>query len=201
MKLGRGSRGEFDDHRPSAVAGLTALAAVLAACASIGGVVYQLWPERHFSARLEVLDIKPYVTQAGYLRRVQADARGCGDKARRVGAVVLLRARLEGVDGSKLSLVSALYAANSSLQLAQVWPQRLDLVFAAPVSINNQVGRAWVPVPIPKVPNRYFVRFELNSGRALVAYTDSAIFRVTPPFPNNYKGPPCTPAPNRRPGS
>jgi hypothetical protein len=174
----------------SGVAAVTAFAAVLAAAASTASVAYQLWPEHHFSARLEVRDVKQYVTQRSYLTRVQVDPTACGDRDRRVGAVFLLRARLEGVDRSKLSLVSFLYGANESRQLAQVWRQNLNVVFDPTMPINEQIGRAWIPVPTPKTSNRYFVRFELNSGRALVAYTDSGVFAVRP-FPHGYDGPPC----------
>jgi hypothetical protein len=148
---------------------------VLAAVASTAGVVYQIWPQHHFRATMSVREIKLDVSRKDYLLDVGADppySRKQGS-----GARFLLRAQVEGVDRSKLRLVSYMYASASDQPVLH-WVEPDAEIFSPGAAISNQFGRAWVP--FPDSPGDYYGRFELYAGDALIAYANSGTFSLRP---------------------
>jgi len=115
---------------------LTSIAALIAAVASTVGIAYQIWPEHHFRATVSVSE-KPKlnVDRAVYLREVHADPpyRRAGGK----GARFLLRALVEGVDRSKLKVVSYIYTSATD-QPVLSWEDKDADIFSRGTAISHQ---------------------------------------------------------------
>jgi hypothetical protein len=152
---------------------VTAIAALLAAVASTAGVIYQIWPEHHFRAGMVVREINTNVSRTEYLRDVGADLPK--DQRDRKGIEFRLRALVEGIERSKLTLRSYVYAKSSNKAVSH-WVEKKGRIFRSGVPISFQIARAWVPYP--KSAGTYFGRLELYAGEALIAYADSRSFTL-----------------------
>jgi hypothetical protein len=173
--LGRGTADRGGEgQRPGRGISLTAFAALLAAVASTAGVLYQIWPEHHFRATMTVLSLEKNVSYAAYLDRLNVKS-GEQLQANRGGNVFYLRAQIEDVDRSSLSLVSYVFTTPSDKRILR-WEQQSPPIFSPGTSISRQIGRAWVP--FPPASGRYYVRFELYGDEALLAYTNSPVFSI-----------------------
>jgi hypothetical protein len=175
--LGRGTgddRGD-DGQRPGRGISLTAFAALLAAVASTAGILYQIWPEHHFRATMTVLSVEKNVSYAAYLDRLNVKSGEQRGHANQGGNVFYLRAQIEDVDRSSLSLVSYVFTTPSDKRILR-WEQQSPPIFSPGTSISRQIGRAWVP--FPRASGRYYVRFELYGDEALLAYTNSPVFSI-----------------------
>jgi hypothetical protein len=165
---------------------ITLIGAVLAAVISATTLVFNLWPglkpdpKEKVGAALSTVALDKNVTRAQYLQREGITAKP-GDKLSQIGNVFYVKAEIEGFKRSSLHLSWFTYNADNSnrcLERNLRSSAPAETIFNPQAPINTQVAEVWVPNPDFK--GRFFVRFELYTGRVLLNFTNSHPYNVQP---------------------
>jgi hypothetical protein len=167
----------------SATAAVTLLAAVLAAVISTTGLVFDLWPnlkpdpKERVGAKLESVGRDLNVTRGEYLTRVGRTT-PAGEDAEANGNVYYIRAEIQGFKRSALQLRWFTYERISETRQPGLrGSDREEPVFKPQAPINTQIAQVWVETPNDE--GKYFIRFELYSGKVLLQFVDTARFTTT----------------------